>query len=358
MVVLHVVGARPQMMKLAPVWNALSNKKLEQYWYHTGQHSDEMLNAQFVTELFLPMPTKQMSVDLKADNETRIDSMTRGLVEVLAPWKHAVVLVYGDTLSTLAGARAAIELGFVLVHVEAGLRSGNFSMPEESIRIEVDRLADVHWCPSKAALDSLIQEDVVKDTARSVVVGDVMLDVFREYEPLPHRDRGGMVVTIHRNTNVDDAANRKLWLDAVCRLAEDRVVIWPMHHRWWSVATSEERNQLRGSKVRLANPVGHEQMLKWCASAAVVVTDSGGLQKESYMLGTPVAILRKETEWQELLVSDGVELFDPLEPGVADRLVKWVEERERLPSNFPPVYGEGNAAKAMADHFVALWPKS
>jgi UDP-N-acetylglucosamine 2-epimerase len=222
----------------------------------------------------------------------------------------------------------------------------------------VDRLADVHWCPSQAALDSLIQEDVVKDTARSVVVGDVMLDVFREYEPLPHRDRGGMVVTIHRNTNVDDAANRKLWLDAVCRLAEDRVVIWPMHHRWWSVATSEERNQLRGSKVRLASPVGHEQMLKWCASAAVVVTDSGGLQKESYMLGTPVAILRKETEWQELLVSDGVELFDPLEPGVADRLVKWVEERERIPSNFPPVYGEGNAAKAMADHFVALWPKS
>ena len=358
MVVLHVVGARPQMMKLAPVWNALSNKKLEQYWYHTGQHSDEMLNAQFVTELFLPMPTKQMSVDLKADNETRIDSMTRGLVEELAPWKHAVVLVYGDTLSTLAGARAAKELGFVLVHVEAGLRSGNFSMPEESIRIEVDRLADVHWCPSKAALDSLIQEDVVKDTARSVVVGDVMLDVFREYEPLPHRDRGGMVVTIHRNTNVDDAANRKLWLDAVCRLAVDRVVIWPMHHRWWSVATSEERNQLRSSKVRLASPVGHEQMLKWCASAAVVVTDSGGLQKESYMLGTPVAILRKETEWQELLVSDGVELFDPLEPGVADRLVKWVEERERLPSNFPPVYGEGNAAKAMADHFVALWPKS
>lgn len=356
MVVLHVVGARPQMMKLAPVWNALSNKKLEQYWYHTGQHSDEMLNAQFVTELFLPMPTKQMAVDLKANNEARIDSMTRGLVEELAPWKQAVVLVYGDTLSTLAGARAAKELGYTLVHVEAGLRSGNFSMPEEAIRIEVDRLADVHWCPSLAALDCLIQEGVVKHASRSVVVGDVMLDVFREYEPLPHRDRGGLVVTIHRNTNVDDSANRKLWLDVVCRLAEDRVVIWPMHHRWWGVASSEERIQLKSSKVRLVNPVGHEQMLKWCAGAAVVVTDSGGLQKESYMLGTPVAILRKETEWQELLLSDGVELFDPLEPNVADRLVKWVEDRERIPSNFPPVYGEGYAAKAMADHFVELWP--
>jgi UDP-N-acetylglucosamine 2-epimerase len=133
MVVLHVVGARPQMMKLAPVWNALANKKLEQYWY-------ELLNAQFVTELFLPMPTKQMAVDLKADNETRVEAMTRDLVQELAPWKHAVLLVYGDTLSTLAGARAAKELGFVLVHVEAGLRSGNFSMPEEAIRIEVDRL--------------------------------------------------------------------------------------------------------------------------------------------------------------------------------------------------------------------------
>lgn len=344
------------MMKLAPVWNALSNKGLEQYWFHTGQHSDELLNAQFVKELFLPMPQKQLSVDVHADSEFRINTMHRELVQNLSQWNEAVVLVYGDTLSTLAGARAAKELGLPLVHVESGLRSGNFLMPEESIRIEVDRLADVHWCPSVGALDGLLREGVVKDLKKSVVVGDVMLDVFRQYEPIPHSDRGGVIVTIHRNTNVDDPENRRLWLNAICQLALDRVVIWPMHHRWWAMATLEERNELSNSKVRLVKPVGHEQILKWCASAAVVITDSGGLQKEAYMLGTPVAILRKETEWEELLGSDGVDLFDPKEPEVFERLLRWVEERERKPSNFPPVYGQGYAAQAMADHFVQLWP--
>lgn len=345
------------MMKLAPLWANLKLKGVEQMWFHTGQHSDERLNGKFVEELGLPQPDRQLAVDHQATSKETVEQMVENLKGVLQPVGNAMVIVYGDTWSTLAGARAARALSLPLIHVESGLRSGNFDMPEESIRIEVDRLADVHWCPSEHALKQLEMEGVVKLNDHSIVVGDIMLDVFRDYEPVPHRDRGGIVVTLHRNTNVQNAAFRKTWLDAVCSLAEERRVIWPMHHSWWNAASAQERERLRSSKVDITEPVGHEQILKWCALASVVLTDSGGLQKEAYALGTPVAILRAETEWTELLNSNGVELFDPAEVDVIDRLLAWVKEREKTSVDFPPVYGDGKAGKAMAEHFVDLADK-
>lgn len=352
---LHIVGARPQMMKLAPLWSAMHLRAIEQYWMHTGQHHDANLNLDFVKELSLPMPTCQLEPVAAVSDDERVQLMVKGLLREFKRWDRAAVVVYGDTLSTLAGAQVAKHLDWPLIHVESGLRSGNFDMPEEAIRMEVDRLADIHWCPSELALANLYKEGVVKQESASLVVGDLMLDALKWMDPIPHSERGGVVMTMHRNTNVDVAEYRRLWLDAAVLIAEQRPVLWSVHPRWKKWSTEEEKQILRRSKIQEFGPVSHQQMIKWCASASVVLTDSGGLQKEAYALHTPVAVLRPETEWVELLASDGIAVFPPNEEGVVDRLLAWIDERERVPAHYPPVYGEGRSAMDMVDHYLAQW---
>lgn len=352
---LHVVGARPQMMKLAPLWSAMHLRGIDQEWVHTGQHHDANLNLDFVRELHLPMPLCQLEKGDGGSDSDRLTAMTKGLLDVFSRRGHSAVIVYGDTWSTLAGAHAARELGWPLIHVESGLRSGNYSMPEEGIRIEVDRLADIHWCPSALALQHLRTEGAIKKESASVVVGDLMLDALKWMDPVPHGERGGVVMTLHRNTNVDSEANRKLWLEAAVLIAEQRPVFWPIHPRWKKMASQEEKQILRRSKIQEFGPVSHQQMIQWCSSASVVLTDSGGLQKEAYALHTPVAVLRPETEWVELLESEGVEIFPPQEDGVLNRLLSWIDVRSRVPVEYPPVYGAGQSAMEMVDHYLKQW---
>jgi UDP-GlcNAc3NAcA epimerase len=343
------------MMKLAPLWSAMHIRGIDQIWMHTGQHHDANLNLDFVKELSLPMPVCQLDTVVESSDHERLEGMKQGLLREFLRWGRSAIVVYGDTWSTLAGAQVAKQLSWPLIHVESGLRSGNFEMPEESIRMEVDRLADVHWCPSDLALKNLRAEGVVKQESSSVVVGDLMLDALKWMDPVPHEERGGVVMTMHRNTNVDNAEYRRLWLDAAVLIAEQRPVFWSVHPRWKKWATEEEKQILRRSKIQEFGPVSHQQMIKWCASAAVVLTDSGGLQKEAYALHTPVAVLRPETEWVELLASDGVCVFPPNEKDVLVRLLTWIEERERVPAHYPPVYGEGRSAMDMVDHYIKQW---
>ena len=326
--VLSVVGNRPQFIKSAPLSVALRDAGIDEVVVHTGQHWDPEMSQVFFDELGIPEPAHRL--DLRT---SEIDAMTAAVRDLVGHERPDWVLVYGDTNSTAAGARAAGDVP--IAHVEAGLRSFDLSMPEERNRIEVDRLSTLLLCPDERSARQLEAEGV---TGRREVVGDVMADATRLFAPIARR-RAPVVeppytaVTIHRQANTEPDRLRRI---VAALNGCDRRLAFPVHPRTAHVL-DEQRIELGPDVVRL-DPLGYLEMLSLVASADAVVTDSGGLQKEAYWLRVPCVTVRPNTEWVDTVAAGANVLVEP--EGVDEALRAAV-----FPAVAPPLYGDGYAAE-------------
>jgi UDP-N-acetylglucosamine 2-epimerase len=337
MKVLTVVGNRPQFVKSAPLSEALRAEGIDEIVVHTGQHWDDELSQVFFEELGLPEPAYRL--DLRTAD---VDTLTGPVREVVAGERPDVVLVLGDTNSTLAGARAARAEGARLAHVEAGLRSGDLSMPEERARIEVDRLAALLFCPDERSAETLSGEGVAGEV---LVVGDVMADathrfapIARERVPPPHLPGSYVVATVHREANVRPERLRRI-VEGLSRL--DDTVVLPAHPRTASVLHDEAI--ALGANVELREPLGYLAFASAASQARVIATDSGGLQKEAYWYGVPCVTMRPSTEWVDTVEAGANTLVDD-DPAAIEAAVRAAV----FPANAPPLYGDGRAAERIA----------
>lgn len=353
--VLTVVGARPQFIKAAPVSRALASVA-EEILVHTGQHYDPEMSDAFFSELQLMPPTHNLGVGA-GTHANQTARMLSALEELMLSEKPDGVLVYGDTNSTLAGALAAAKLNVPVGHVEAGLRSGDRTMPEEVNRIVADHLASVCYTPSNVATSNLHNEGL---GSRAVEIGDVMVDSLMAcaaaLPPVPERVAAlgwhpgeYLVVTLHRAATTDDVSR----LGKAVALLEGLPLptIFPLHPR---TSAALERSGLRRRvesipHITLVPPLGYVEMLGLVARARAVLTDSGGLQKEAYLLGTPCVTLRTTTEWTETLQDGWNTLVDlDLEAVLAAIDHPPVTERR-------PLYGDGRAAQRLAADLAVRW---
>ncbi len=302
MKVVTVIGARPQFIKAAAVSRKL-RRWHEEFLVHTGQHYDYDMSDVFFDGLELPRPNINLGVG-SGSHGFQTGSMLDRIENVLLAERPDCVLVYGDTNSTLAGALAASKLSISVVHVEAGLRSFNRHMPEEINRVVADHLSDLLLCPSSTAVENLRREGVLRNVH---LVGDVMLDVLKwatehakaEYlailEGFGLRQHFYLLATVHRSENTDQVARLSSILNALNSVGEP--IVFPVHPRTRKIIN--EINFHPEPHVHLIDPVGYLQMVALVMSARLVLTDSGGLQKEAYWLGVPCLTLRDETEWVE-----------------------------------------------------------
>jgi UDP-GlcNAc3NAcA epimerase len=337
MKVLTVVGNRPQFIKAAPLSMALRDAGIEEVSLHTGQHYDATLSAIFYDELGLAQPA--YALDLRSSDP---ELMRPAIAAAVAAERPDWTLVFGDTNSTAAGARAAVEAAVPVAHVEAGLRSGDLTMPEERNRIEVDRVSALLLCPDERSRGILEAEGV---PGRAEVVGDVMADAARIFAPLardrielPHPPRTYVVATIHREANVSQPRLGHI-VAGLNRLAEP--VVFPVHPRTRD-ALRRERLFL-GAHVELVEPLGYLELAAIASQARVIVTDSGGLQKEAYWYGVPCVTARPSTEWVDT-VEVGANVLVDDDP---DALARAVAEA-RLPDERPVLYGDGHASERVA----------
>ena len=341
MKIASIVGNRPQFIKAAPTSVALRERGLEEVVIHTGQHYDRELSHVFYDELGLEEPRYRL--DLRtADPQL----MQPAIADRLAGERPDWVLVYGDTNSTLAGAKAATELGIALAHVEAGLRSGDLSMPEERNRIEVDKRAHLLFCPDERSRETLAAEAV---PGRAEVVGDVMADATRLFEPIARaraaeRPEPYAVLTIHREANTEPEQLRSL-LEAAG--SSGWSLVFPVHPRTGKVI--EEHGISLQPSIEAIEPVGYLEMLALVSGAARVVTDSGGLQKEAYWLRVPCITLRPSTEWIDTVQAGANRLSEP------DDLAQALADAS-FPEDAPPLYGDGHAAERIAEALYTLPP--
>ncbi len=339
--ILSVVGNRPQFVKSAPLSVALRAAGIEEVLLHTGQHNDPELSQVFFDELHVPEPRYRLDLHT-ADAE----AMRPGIAEAIRAERPDWVLVYGDTNSTLAGALAAVEQGVPVAHVEAGLRSGDLSMPEERNRIEVDRVSALLLAPDERSRETLETEGV---PGRIEVVGDVMADACFAFAPIARErsrilaqlglEPGAYVVaTVHREANVLEPRLGRILrgLNGV-----DETVIFPAHPRTRAALTSNTESL--SPDVRVLDPLGYLDFAALASQSRVILTDSGGLQKEAYWYGVPCVTMRPSTEWVDT-VRVGANVLVDDDP---DAIAAAVRDA-RLPGERPPLYGDGHAAEEIA----------
>jgi UDP-GlcNAc3NAcA epimerase len=339
--ILSVVGNRPQFIKSAPLSVALRNAGIDEVVLHTGQHWDAALSGIFFDELGLDEPRYRL--DLHTADAAAMVPGIRGAIGAEQPdW----VLVYGDTNSTLAGAEAAGETP--VAHVEAGLRSFDLTMPEERNRIAVDRLSALLLCPDERSSEQLAREGV---DGKRVVVGDVMADATRLFAPLARErsrilDRLGLkpgdyaVATVHREANVTQPERLRRIVDGLLRVAGP--VVFPAHPR-----TRAAIEQL-GLEIPLIEPLGYLDFAALASQARVILTDSGGLQKEAYWSRVPCVTMRPNTEWVDTVATGANILVDDDPEAIAAAATA-----ARFPDSAPELYGDGHAAERVA---AALYP--
>jgi UDP-N-acetylglucosamine 2-epimerase len=348
--VLTVVGARPQFIKAAPLSWAL-RRSHDELLVHTGQHYDDAMSAAFFRDLELPEPDVNLEVG-SGSHGAQTAEMLRRLEPIIAEHRPDGVVVYGDTNSTLAAAVVASKVAYAdgsrpwLAHVEAGLRSFNREMPEERNRIVADHLADLLLAPTETAMAHLAREGLAE---RSELVGDLMVDAFRWAEaragaprpPVADRRQGHLLLTIHRAENVDDPARLAGWISAIADAAGGRPVIFPVHPR--TRATMERAGFEFPNAITSVEPLGYLEMVALERSAAAILTDSGGVQKEAYLAGVPCLTLRTETEWPETVTAGWNRVIgnDPagLRAAVADALAMDLERAR------PDLFGDAAAAE-------------
>lgn len=343
--VLTVVGARPQFVKAAVVSRRMRDAEfagLRETLVHTGQHYDAELSQVFFDELGIAPPRHHLGVGSDG-HAAQTGSIMMGLEPLIAAERPDVVLVYGDTNSTLAAALVAAKAAVRLAHVEAGLRSFRRGMAEEVNRVVTDRLSDLLFCPTRTAMDNLAREG----RADAILVGDVMYDGYLREAALADRDaparfglagKSFVLATVHRAENTEDPAHLAAIMEGLDRAARRLPVLLPLHPR---TRTALDRQGINpGPGVRIVGPQPYRAFLGLLLGAAVVATDSGGLQKEAAFARVPCVTLRDETEWQETVASG----WNRLAPMDAEGIDAAIRTAAAPPSGPLPDYGDGDAA--------------
>jgi UDP-N-acetylglucosamine 2-epimerase len=345
--IVTIVGARPQFVKAAAVSRVL-RERYSEILVHTGQHYDYEMSGIFFDGLELPRPDVNLGVG-SGPHGAQTGAMLKAVEDVLLGERPDWLLIYGDTNSTLAGAVAASKLSIPVAHVEAGLRSFNRRMPEEINRIVADHLSDLLLCPSATAVRNLAAEGITRNVHLS---GDVMLDVLnwaseraaatkaevlKRLDVLPDKY---LLATVHRSENTDDITRLSSILDAFNAI--DEPIVFPVHPRTRKTINAAG-HQLR-THVHLIDPIGYIDMVALTGAARLVLTDSGGLQKEAYWLGVPCLTMRDETEWVETVEAG----WNQLVGSDTERIVNAVKSQRR-PATRPALYGDGGAARRCVD---------
>jgi UDP-GlcNAc3NAcA epimerase len=372
---MSIVGARPQFIKMAPLLrsfecnNSNGSRPVENTIIHTGQHYDAAMSYIFFEELQIPQPTINLGVG-SGRHGTQTGQMLEKIERVLLESQPDMVVVYGDTNSTLAGALAAAKLHIPVAHIEAGLRSFNRRMPEEVNRIVADHVADLLLAPTPTAIENLRNEGL---SNKAVFTGDIMYDAvlfnravaerrsnILERLNLVPRDYG--VVTVHRAENTDDERRLRNLLAAFNDIAASSFkLVFPVHPRTARLLSSKFAGWSPHPRLHILEPAGYLDMLRLVNHARMTLTDSGGLQKEAFFLGCPTITLRQETEWVET-VHAGRNILVGVDPNKIRAAVSSWEDRlsEGSPDFSETVigsFGDGHAAEKIHDALVSLCSK-
>ena len=362
MKIVTIVGARPQFIKAAPVSKAIRDHnekgtRISEVLVHTGQHYDHGMSQIFFDELDISEPDLNLGVG-SGSHGWQTGQMLVRIEEVLLTEKPDVVVVYGDTNSTLAGALAAVKLNIPVAHVEAGLRSFNREMPEEHNRVVVDHCSDLLFCPTQRAVDNLAREGVTNGVH---LVGDTMYDAVLQFsstarkhstilKDLDLEPKTYLLTTIHRPYNTDIPDNLRNIFQAFSEIGE--VIVFPAHPRTTKKIDALESASSQGvvpENIKLIAPVGYLDMLVLEENARLILTDSGGMQKEAYLFGVPCITLRPETEWLETVeagwnVVAGADIL-----AIVEGYQKAINSQ---PTKRPNLYGDGRASSEVVRYLI------
>jgi UDP-GlcNAc3NAcA epimerase len=351
--ILTVIGARPQFIKASVVSMALKKSGLQEVLVHTGQHFDENMSDIFFRQMEIPAPSWNLEIN-SLGHGAMTGRMLEKLEEVILQEKPDLVMVYGDTNSTLAGALAAKKLHIPLAHVEAGLRSFNLEMPEEINRILTDRISDLLFCPTDTAVNNLLLEGFENFPAQVLRTGDVMLDAALHFEGIAKQksniirelnlpDQPYLLATVHRQENTDDPVRLKGIIDALNEINRSTRVILPLHPRTRKIL----QNMKLDCQAHLIDPVGYLEMISLMSNSSLIITDSGGVQKEAFFFKKKCITLRDETEWTEL-VDHGFNFLAGA--GFENIIQTWRKVSELNPDFRINLYGDGHAAEQITGH--------
>ncbi len=351
MKVLTVVGARPQFIKAAPVSKALREAGHTEFLVHTGQHYDVGMSQIFFEELGIPEPNVNLGVG-SGSHGRQTGQMLIGLEEIVQAETPDWLLVYGDTNSTLAGALVACKLQIPIAHVEAGLRSFNRAMPEEHNRVLTDHCSELLFCPTQTAVDNLAREAITQGVH---LVGDTMYDAVLQFSEIAHQRatilqdlkleaKKYLLATVHRPYNTDVPDNLLSILSAFQEIGE--TIVFPVHPR-----TRKKIGQFdikRFANIKMIEPVGYLDMLMLEQHARMILTDSGGIQKEAYFFGVPCVTLRPETEWVETVAAG----WNVIVGASRVEIVNAVKSYELSENEPPALFGNGQAAYLIAEKLI------
>jgi len=385
---LTVIGARPQIIKAAALsravarWNRthVPEQQVEEKILHTGQHYDENMSGTFFSELGIPQPDYNLHVG-SGTHGAQTAKMIEGIERVLLdsagngrPFDG--VVLYGDTNSTLAGAVAAAKLHVPVFHIEAGLRSFNMTMPEEQNRIVCDRLSSVLFAPTQTAVNNLANEGIGQvdcrfaggKTQKVVLSGDVMYDNSMYFSAIAAgqsdvlqrlclQEKQFILATIHRDNNTDQPERLNAIFGALLKISEDKKIVLPLHPRTSKLLKINLKEELfykitNNENIKILPPASFLDMILLERHSQMVITDSGGVQKEAFFFQKPCLILRSETEWREIVDCGAAAIADADEEKIIEFHNKFVENQ---PHNYPEIFGDGNAAeficKEMLENF-------
>ena len=370
MKIVTVIGARPQIIKAAALSRAIKTHyadRIQEVIVHTGQHYDDNMSQVFFDEMGIPRPDYNLHVG-SASHGVQTARMTEGIENVLIKEQPNYIVLYGDTNSTLAGAVAAAKIHLPIVHIEAGLRSFNKSMPEEINRIVCDHCSTLLFSPTLTGVENLKHEGFAInneppysiDNPKVYHCGDIMYDnnlhfahIAEEKTDIIQRlglaDKPFILATIHRDSNTDQPKRLTAIFDAILKLSEECLVIMPLHPRTDKLLKTniEDKKQTQifnSQNIKIIPPISFLEMIALERHAQLVMTDSGGVQKEAYFFKKPCIILRPETEWVEIVQTGNAILADVDEK----RIMKaWQHFKGNPPTDFPEIFGDGHAAEFM-----------
>ena len=368
MKIVTVIGARPQIIKAAALSRAIKEhfeKEVQEVIVHTGQHYDDNMSQVFFDELGIPAPNYNLGVG-SASHGVQTAKMIEGIEEILLKEKPDYLVLYGDTNSTLAGAVAASKIHIPIVHIEAGLRSFNKSMPEEINRICCDHCSTLLFSPTATGFKNLINEGFNPDNKKKYTIdnpgiyhcGDVMYDNSKYFANIAdHKsqilDKEGLrginyvLCTIHRDNNTDQPERLNAIFKALLKISESKTVVLPLHPRTSKLLSTNLEKELfdkitNSPGIKILPPASFLDMIVLERHAQMVVTDSGGVQKEAFFFRKPCLILRSETEWKEIVECGAAVITDADENRIVESFNKFIENP---PHNFPQIFGDGKAAE-------------
>ena len=343
MKIITIIGARPQFIKAAALSREIANHNdIEEIIIHTGQHFDANMSEIFFEQMSIPKPHYNLDIN-GLGHGAMTGQMLEKIEEVLIKEKPNWVLIYGDTNSTIAGALAAKKLHIKVAHVEAGLRSFNMNMPEEVNRILTDRISDILFCPTDTAIANLKKEGYDNIDCNIVKSGDIMQDAaifYSKKEQKPDIDipKEFILATIHRAENTDDPIRLGAILEALNEIAKDTQIILPLHPR---TAKIIQNSEFKIQNLKIIEPVGYLEMVYMLNKCKLVMTDSGGLQKEAFFFAKPCMTMRDETEWVELIENN----FNVLVGADKSKIIDTYKNHNFNLDFNVNLYGNGIAAK-------------